>query len=310
MKAHLDYGSIFQVKTIALVLGVGGGLLLAGSQGTRLFQEWQVRRQEQALLTQIQALEASKAYEQCRSQGATVDPTAKIYPEALTVVQSCFLKDAQQQADRGAWAETLAILVDFPTQGDRYPEAKSLMQTGMSALITEAEGILAQGDVEAAIALLQAVPTQVPGAEAVTQLTQDWQITWSQNAALKASAEQSLERGRWLEAKQTLDKVSNHPYWQADIKPLMTQAQAGIDRVMAQERAAKRAAIQRQQQQAQAQQAQAQQQPQLSQFEQRLQSVYDTYVDQGMEEGEAWETSCATLGGTVVDRGPESVCQS
>lgn len=295
MKAYLDQISSFDIKTIVLIAGIGGGLILAGSQGVRLVQEWQVRRQEQALLTQIQALEASQDYSQCRTQGATVVPTTEIYGAVRDVVQSCFLKDAQQQANQGEWVVALEILVDFPTQGDRYAEAQTLMQEGMAALVAEAETVLATGDLETALAITGSIPAAMPGIEAIEQMKTDWQTAWSQNAELKASAEQSLQRGRWLEAKQTLDQVTNHPYWQQEIEPLMTRAQAGIDRVMARERAARRAEMQRQQESA---------------FQQRLQSVYNTYISEGMEELEAWSTACRTLGGSVVDRGPESICQS
>ena len=315
MKANLDYGVIFQAKTLALIVGVGGGLILVGSQGLRWFQDWQVQRQEQALLTHVQALEASKDYGQCRSQGLAVEPTAGVYPEVISAVQSCYLTEAQGLADQGNWQGTLALLADFPSSFDRYGEAEALMSQGVAAVVQQAEERLADGDLAGAQALVQELPATTPGLEAVTRLTQQWQTEWDQNTELTEAAAALLKRGRWLETKQTLEKVSANPHWQTEIEPLMTKAQAGIDRVMARERAARRSTMAKRaapQPQRSAQQPVATpvSAPQPSPFTQRLESVYDTYVDQGMAEWEAWQTACQTMGGTVVDQGPESTCQS
>lgn len=318
----VDFGGLglFQAKTLRpqtllLVLGLGGAIVVGGVQGIRVMQQWQTQRQEEATLAHLQTLAMDGNYGECQEQGAAVASTASIYTQVQTLIQGCQTAQAQDLHGQGDLVGAIVLLSQSNQGGLPNPAAPDLTRQWLEELVALTETQLAEGDLAGAMGLVEALPDGVPGVEALRQLQTQWAAEWKTNTDLMVSASRSLERGRWLEAHETLKKVSPNPYWQQQIKPLQTQAKAGIDRVMARERAAKRLA---QQQRAAAQSAAkaapspivpATPSPESGEFTQRLESIYNTYREEGMDELSAWETACTTMGGKVVDQGPESACQ-
>ncbi|NJN29334.1 MAG: hypothetical protein HC824_01815 [Synechococcales cyanobacterium RM1_1_8] len=49
--------------------------------------------------------------------------------------------------------------------------------------------------------------------------------------------------------------------------------------------------------------------PSANNFDQRVEQLYRSYVDQGQGSWDAWNQACMASGGYVVDQGPDAGCQ-
>lgn len=288
MKVQLSRISQSWLAKLLAVIGTGSVLILLGSVGINAYQQLQVYKQEEAAWQNVQALETQGEYRQCIEQGATIASESRFYPDATLLIQRCQFAEAQKLAESERLAEAIAALIALSPTAENSGQAETLIKEWSEQILTQAENQFQAGELDKAKEVLNSIPEEAPAADIAKRFQQQWESEWENNATLVQTAEQSLQSGRWLDAKQTLEKVSAHGYWQKQIQPLLTEAEGGIAEVLRYEA--------------------AQRQVVTVSFGERFQSLYETFVSEGMAEWDAGILACETLGGIMVDRGPEVAC--
>ncbi|NJR68238.1 MAG: hypothetical protein HC771_05860 [Synechococcales cyanobacterium CRU_2_2] len=92
----------------------------------------------------------------------------------------------------------------------------------------QGKDLLEAGQLEAAIAKLKLLPAESPVDKERETTIKRWQADWTQSKNAIQNAEDFLERGQWLSAKQSLASVASIGFWQRKAKPLIAKADAGI----------------------------------------------------------------------------------
>jgi hypothetical protein len=284
---------------LLLVMGLGSGVIFLASWGLELRQQRQMQRQAQQAWERVQQLEQNRDYNQCRIQANAIAPNSPFYDQAQQSQYRCQLAQGQALAQDNQGAEAIALLMALPPEAADYDQAQILVQELSEQILDQAEATFQAGDLAEAKVILSRLPDGTPIKEVAQQFELDWEMEWQENEVLVETAEQALEKGRWLDAKETLQQVSSNVYWQGKVEPLLAKAEIGIEEVLRYEWE-----LQQQQQQVQ----QPQPIPTVS-FNERFQSLYETYVDEGLDEWEAGLLACESLEGTVVDEGPEAACE-
>lgn len=285
-------------------MGVGSLAVVAIAIGVKIVQEWRDRHQETQAFEQLQALAAQPDPEACVKAAQQMDQTSRFYSESQRIGAQCNFLWAERLAQGGEIRSALSLLLTIPDSAPSYQEAQALVERLSTEVIEKAQGQVVDGKLEEAIVTLAEIPLNAPAIATVENLRESWRKEWEQNEKTIAEAQKALDQGQWSTAQEILGTVSSAPYWQSQIAPLKQKADEGIQQAIVYEQQ------QAQERQAQQQKAQEEQsQPPQPTFNDRLQSLYDTYVQEGMNELEAWKLACESMGGTIEDIGPEAICK-
>ncbi|MEY2979184.1 MAG: hypothetical protein ACO3NK_07745 [Prochlorotrichaceae cyanobacterium] len=286
-------------NTLLYTIGVGSLAIVALAIGVKIFQQWHDRQQEQQAFVQLQTLATQADHEACSNAAQSIPSTSRFYTEAQRIGEQCNFALGEALAQSGEVRSALSLFLAIPESAQPYDEAQALVDRLSAQIIEQAQTQVVEGKLDEAIVTLAQIPLEAPATATAQNLREGWRKEWKDNEETIAKAQAALEDGQWATAKDLLGGVSSTPYWQSQIQPLLTRAEAGIEEVIRYEQ---------QQQQRQRQDAATQQATPTISFNDRLQSLYDTYITEGMNELEAWNLACQTMGGTVEDVGPEVVC--
>lgn len=311
-----------------LLLLTGSGVLALAAAGllTYGYLHGRAYRQERSQWANIQALATAKDFGGCRSQANAVSSRSPYFEEAQRLAQRCGLGVAQQQAADQDFSGAIATALSLAPQAEPLrAEAETLVQDWSAQIIAKGQQQYDAGQLDQAIATLGQIPTAAPAAATAMEKAQQWQATWDSSEAVLTAAEQLLDKGQWLAAKTKLGELPKAAHWQQKKQPLLDKAEAGIAEVAAYEAEQARqraiAAAPRYDYQTaapapinspngapQAAYAPPSSGYNPSAFDQRVESLYNSYVAQGQNTWDAWVQACQASGGYVVDQGPHAGC--
>jgi hypothetical protein len=300
----MSENSRWGLNSLLYTMGVGSLAVVAIVIGVKMVQEWRDRQQEIQAFEQLQALAAQPDPEACVQAAQQIDQTSRFYAEAQAIQEQCNFLWGERLAQGGDLRSALSLLLTIPDSAQSYQDAQALVERLSAQVIEEAQAQVVDGKLDEAIVTLAKIPSTAPASATAENLRESWRKEWEQNEKTIAEAQKALDDGQWSAAKEILGTVSSAPYWQSQIQPLRKKADEGIEQVILYEQQQRK---QQEQQQRKQQQTEAQA-PQPT-FNDRLQSLYDTYVKEGMNELDAWNLACETIGGTIEDVGPETVCK-
>lgn len=286
----MSENSRWGLNSLLYTMGVGSLALVAIVVGV---QEWRDRQRDIQAFEQLEALAAQPDPEACVQAAQKIETTSRFYTEAQGIGEQCNFLWGERLAAEGEIRSALGVLLAIPDSAQSYADAQALVEDLSAQVIEQAQAQVVDGQLEEAIVTLAQIPLNAPASATVENLRNSWRKEWEQNEKTIAEAQKALDEGKWSTAQEILGTVSAAPYWQTQIAPLQAKADAGIEAV-----------IRYEQQQKQEREQQAEQ----AAFNDRLQSLYDTYVKEGMNELEAWNLACETMGGTIEDIGPETIC--
>ena len=294
MNANFQPGLPKLLWTIA----TGSLILIAMGAGVQIYQQWNDRQQETQAFEALQSLATEAKYEACLDAAVSIPPTSRYYNAVQDVFHDCILGAGQQSADQGDTRSALIFWLSLSEEAKNYNDAQQRIEEVSTDLIDQAQAQVEAGDLDEAILILAQIPSEAPATATAQALRDSWRTEWRNNEAALQSAQTALEKGQWLTAKESLAKVTLNPYWQTRIAPLEKEAEAGIDRVLKYE----------QEQAEKARQPEPVASESSPSFNDRLESLAETYMKEGVSGLEAWSLACETMGGTIVDEGPDSVC--
>ncbi len=210
---------------------LGSGLVTVGVTAalTYGYLGLQKYRREQAEWSTIQALAKAEDFDRCLQQSDTVSPKSRYFTATQSLAEQCRLGKAKQLAAEEDWLAAIATAVAIPnTNQTAREEAQPLIQDWSNQVTQQGEALFQSGKLAEAIAMLRTLSAEAPQAAEVETRIKTWQTDWQKSEAAVKEAKALLNRGQWLAAKNTLEKVAAVKFWQDQSKPLLKQANDGI----------------------------------------------------------------------------------
>ncbi|MEO1001802.1 MAG: hypothetical protein AAFX65_01675 [Cyanobacteria bacterium J06638_7] len=201
----------------------------------------------------------------------------------------CRRRKAAQLWAQQEWTEALQLQLQVVNSEAGTPEDRQRLDAWQQDLKQQALALFQAGDLEGSLARLEPMGEhRRPDRSALgDQLRQ----IWERNRQGLERAGRLVEEQRWWEALDALNRL-DHPWWQQQGEAVRARVQASINRLSEQER------------QRDSHGALGHGVPL-----ERLDAEVNRLMALGMDDWEAFNRACQSLGGSVVQMGPESACQ-
>lgn len=174
---------------------------------------------------QIAASKAQEKYPECFNQSAT-DVSLDNKEQAL--LQECQLVKAKQLAAAQNLSAAIALASKIPQTHASYPQAKQLSEQWSFMVLEVATKQYYAGNLNAALASTGAISQISPIYQKAQGTIKQWQQEWEKNNSSHLAAKSALKAGKWHQAINAAGQVTNHPYWQKQVAPIVQQAKAKI----------------------------------------------------------------------------------
>ncbi len=201
----------------------------------------------------------------------------------------CRRRRAAQLWQQQRWREALLLQLQLINSSGGTAADRNRLKSWREGLRQQALDRFQAGDLEGSLALLE--PTgdhrRANGSALGDQLRQ----LWERNRLGLERADRLAEQQRWWEALETLNRL-DHPWWRQRAATVRSRVEAGITSLGAKERHHDSHGTL----------------PTTVPLE-ALDREVQRRIAQGMDEWSAFQSSCAALGGRVVEAGPDSACQ-
>ncbi len=221
----------FTAKTVRLWIGIGTAVLLGAGLGYTYWQ-WQSDHDLAKLEQRLSSLETLKAegnYKACREQAKKVPRNSQVYAEAQKLSDECRLAQAQQFAASDKLPEALVEVGSIEAGSPVYESAQQLSRQWSARLLAVAAQQYQQGQFDQAIAMAQKLPAEsLVQAQATRQIDQ-WRQEWRANETRLSAAQQALDAGNWQIALNEAEQVSETPFWQEKVGPIVKRARSKIE---------------------------------------------------------------------------------
>ena len=264
-----------------LVLTLG---LVAAGVGSAYWWEKQLpRRLEQAA--------ADGRLDDCLRYGEQLAALRWLGGKAPLEQGRCRRLKAAELWRQGAWAEALKLQMQLLNSGTSTPADQQQLLDWQQQLESRALELYREGKLEQALAAL--APLNAAHNAGGTALGDQLQEDWNRQRFLKERAAQLIPQKRWWEALDALNRIE-HPWWKQHTQALRRQVEQGIEGL--------RGAHEREHD------------VHGGQLEsnvpaERLNDLISQKLARGMDDWQAFSSTCRELGGRVVEEGPETVCR-
>ncbi len=262
-------------------LGITLGLVLTGT-GAALWWERQLpaRLQQAAARGDLEAcLRYADQLAALRWRGDRIDQDQS----------SCRRRLAQSLWDQQRWAEALQIQLKLVNSGYSKPSDDRQLIAWQEQLQQRALMRYRDGDLNGALVMLAAMgeDRRADGTSVGDRLREGW----TRNRLQQERASSLAKQKRWFEAVDALNRI-DHPWWKGRSQALRREVEKGI------------AGLQREQREHDAHGSLPHTVP-----TEQLDAEVQRRIAAGMDEWRAFQGACRSLGGRVVEAGPESACQ-
>ena len=201
----------------------------------------------------------------------------------------CRRLKARQLWGQQRWREALALQLQLANSATGREADRLQLQTWEDDLQQQALVRFQQGDLNAALALLEPIgENHKPGSNS---LGDNLREIWNSNRYQLERARKLVAQKRWWEAIDALNRI-DHPWWKGQSKSLRQATEAGINTLKGSNR-------ERDSHGSLPHTVPAQQ----------LDALVQQRLAQGMDEWSAFTAACKALGGQVVEAGPDTACR-
>lgn len=264
-----------------LVLTLG---LVAGGVGAAYWWEKQLPQRLQ------QAAEQGRL-DECLRYGEQLAALRWLGGKAPQEQGRCRREKAAELWRKGDWAEALKLQLQLVNSGTSSPQDQQQLILWQQQLEARALRLYREGQLEQALAVLSHLNAahNAAGTALGDQLREDW----NRQRFLKERAAQLIPQQRWWEALDALNRIE-HPWWKERSMALRRQVEKGIEGLRSSE--------------AREHDSHG---SQLSSNvpEERLNTLINQKLAEGLDDWQAFSSACRELGGRVVEQGPETACQ-
>ncbi len=237
-KLECSYASfLIPLNKSRLLIGAGiASVLFSLITGFTYIKHKQSYLQTQRALEHIQELKTAEKYQECLQQAQTFPPDySDLQAEAKTLLHQCQhglvegqLNEAKKLAEQSRFKDAIAVVAQVSVDTDVYPEAQQLMSQWAEQIFQIASNKYQEGNLQEAIAIAGAVPADTPLAEKVQATIQQWDEDWQQNQTYLQTAQKAQDEGRWQDALNVAQNISQTAYWQKQSEPIIRKAKAEI----------------------------------------------------------------------------------
>ena len=225
----------------------------------------------------------------CLRYGAQLQALRWLGGGAAQEQGQCRRRQAGQLWEQEQWGEALQLQLQLVNSEAARPEDRQRLDAWQVALQDRAMARFEAGDLEGSLALLEPMGEhERPDRRALGNRLQE---IWSRNQQQLERAQRLSQEKRWWEALEALNRI-DHPWWKQQSEAVRREVQQGIGSLRGPDR------------QRDGHGALPHSVP-LEQLDRQVQER----IAAGMDEWAAFEAACRSLGGKVVEAGPESGCQ-
>ncbi len=244
---------------------------------------------ERQLPARLDAAAARGDLDACLRYGEQLQALRWLGDGAPGAQGECRRRKAAQLWEQQQWSPALQLQLQLVNSTVGEPEDRRQLDAWQEELKQQALALFQSGDLEGSLARLEPMGEhRRPDRSALgDQLRQ----IWERNSQSLERARRLVDEQRWWEALDALNRL-DHPWWQEQGQPVRAQVQASLNRLSEQER-------------------QRDSHGALTHGVpiERLDAEVGRLIAQGMDDWEAFNQACQSLGGRVVQMGPESACQ-
>ena len=196
----------------------------------------------QEALGQIEALKEAEKYQECLQQVQGFSQTysqlntdSQLNTEAQSLQSDCQqgqlkkqLDQARKLAEQSRLKEAIVLATQVPTDTNFYLEAQQLISRWCEEMFQIATNKYQGGNLKEAIAIARAIPNFGPWVQKAQETIQQWNQEWNENQTHLQAAQQAINGGRWQDAINAAQKISDNDYWQKQRELIIQKAKAGI----------------------------------------------------------------------------------
>ncbi|WP_019500232.1 protein kinase domain-containing protein [Pseudanabaena sp. PCC 6802] len=187
-----------------------------------------------AILEDIKTLKSQSKYEECIAKATSATSSAadtSINPDLQSILNQCQLERAKQFAIEQKFDLALARIAQIPAHSSSYAESQQLVRQWSVKAIALAAPRFQNGDLNGAIALLNAIPKTSPGYAKAQTAIANWKKEW-QTAELNFKAAQSaLKNNNPQAVLDATNKIPKIAFWQKKAKPIADDANARLAKI-------------------------------------------------------------------------------
>ena len=212
-------------------------------------------------------------------------------PEELAVCRRRLAQQTWDQADPG---RALLLQEQLVNSGVGSPQQKEQDQQQLKRWRDQLrEQALAQfraGKLNEALTMLQ--PLEKHDGRPGSRLSDGLKESWNRNRLQLEQLREHVNQEQWWEALSALNQL-DHPWWQRQAEPMRQEVEQAIDDLRDQKEHHSHGAL-----------------PAHTVARDQLNEAVDAHIREGMAPWEAFMAGCSDLGGTIVEDGPETLCQA
>lgn len=212
-------------------------------------------------------------------------------PEELAI---CRRKLAQQTWDQADPGQALLLQEQLVNSGVGSPQQKEQDQKQLKLWRDELrEQALSQfraGHLNEALTMLR--PLEKHDGRPGSRLSNSLKESWNRNRLQLEKLKEHVNEDQWWEALSALNQL-DHPWWQRQAEPIRQEVEQAIDDLRDQKEHHSHGAL-----------------PAHTVARDLLNDVVEAHIREGMPPWEAFMAGCSDLGGTIIEDGPETLCQA
>ena len=231
--------------------------------------------------------------DKCMSYGEKLETLQWLPPELPSEFADCRRAIAQRHWQNGKLTAALTLqqeLVDSIGREDLLKQQdQRQLQRWLSELRNMALSAFKAGDIDAAINLLE--PLEANRRLAHGSLSLGLKEAWERNRLEHERLQRLIKQERWWAALESMNRL-DHPWWQKQANSLREEVEGAIESLAEKQEHSSHGDG-----------------PTHTVPELELDAAVNKRMNQGMEAWSAFETACISLGGRVVENGPESLCK-
>jgi hypothetical protein len=257
------------------------GLVATGVGGVHWWEQLLPQRLEQAA--------ARGDLEACLRYGEQLEALRWLGGNAPQDQGSCRRRRADQLWQQQRWREALQLQLQLANSPAGTTADRQRLVSWQQELQQRSLTRFQAGDLAGALKLLEPMGEhqRADGSALGDRLRE----AWTRNRLQAERAERLADQRRWWEALDALTRI-DHPWWKQRSQPIRLRVQAGIDALQGRDR-----------------DHDAHGSLPHTVSAERLDAEVQRRIAAGMDEWSAFQAACRSLGGRVVEAGPETACQ-
>ena len=212
-------------------------------------------------------------------------------PEELAICRRRLAQQTWGQADPG---QALLLQEQLVNSGVGSPQQKEQDQRQLKLwrdeLRDQALTQFRAGNLDEAMTMLR--PLEKHDGRPGSRLSESLQESWNRNRLQLEQLREHVNQDLWWEALSALNQL-DHPWWQSQAEPIRQEVEQAIDDLRDQKEHHSHGAL-----------------PAHTVARDLLNDVVEAHIREGMPPWEAFMAGCNDLGGTIIEDGPETLCQA